>query len=146
MLDQSFLNFLTSRSLDSLTLKSVKIQIVQKEQKQQEVLCVLRKSLLCLPNQFLSNQWWAPSMAQFGKNYFECSDCKIWLQRLKKAFHNTFQYKNILRLCLPTLFIARPPKPWKTRFQKSNYILYIQTLGVSKKQPEFQTAVEATWG
>ena len=46
-----------------------------------------------------------------------------------------------------TLFIARPQKPQKKiRFQKPNYILYIQTLGVFEKKPEFQTAAKAAWG
>ena len=35
-----------------------------------------KNPLLCLPNQFLSNQWCAPSMVQFGKKKFECND---WL-------------------------------------------------------------------
>ena len=86
---------------------------------------------------FLSNQCCAPSMAQFGKKYFECSDCKIWLQRLKKL-STTFFNKEIF-------FHGSAQKTVKKSSFKNQftYILYIQTIGVFKKQPEFQTAVEA---
>jgi hypothetical protein len=49
----------------------------------------------------------------------------------------------------PKSISVLPDDHWhlkKIRFQKSCYILFIQTLGVFKKQPEFQTAVEVAWG
>ena len=44
-------------------------------------------------------------MVQFGKKAFECSDCKIWLQRWNKPF---FKWKIFWGFASHTFFIARP--------------------------------------
>jgi hypothetical protein len=78
------------------------------------------------------------------KNILSVVTVKSGSKDLKKAIHNIFSIKKYFEALPPILYSWLGPKNCKKIwFQKSNYILYIQTLGVFKKQPEFQTAVEA---
>ena len=75
------------------------------------------------------------------KNIFSVVTVNNWFQRSKKVSIPVLNWEIFSNFAFHAFFHSLAPKNIKKWFKNHFYILYIQTLGVSKKKPEVQTII-----